>query len=59
MRLSYISSEVSRPPMNDDTRSFLQSVLYRENEGLDDIVGIDLDKYWATFRANVADDPRA
>lgn len=34
------------PPMREDTRRFLSALLRRENRGLSELVGLDLDRLW-------------
>lgn len=37
------------PPMNDETREFLEDFFVRENPGLSELVGQDVSKYWPYF----------
>lgn len=41
-----------KPQMEDGTYTFLKNLLYRENEGLEEIIGKDLREYWPTFQIN-------
>jgi hypothetical protein len=34
------------PPMDTDTRKYLDTVLQRENAGLSELIGINVDAYW-------------
>lgn len=40
------SEKRSRPPMNPETRMFLENLFAKENKGLSQIIDIDLKEYW-------------
>jgi hypothetical protein len=39
------------PPMAPHTRRFLSELLARENEGISSLIGIDVEEYWPSMRA--------
>jgi len=43
------TSERKYPDMRQETRKYLERLLSRENAGLDDLIRIDLRKYWPYF----------
>jgi hypothetical protein len=49
LKLSY-SQRRKYPPMKKQTRLFLEHLLLRENRGLSDLIGVDLQKFWRYFR---------
>lgn len=44
------SNSYTIPKMNFSTREFLSNLLYKENKGLENILEMDLEKFWPSFR---------
>lgn len=46
-RLRYLNlQEGEKPPMSPKARNFLQELYRRENQGLSELIGIDVGRYW-------------
>lgn len=52
-RLRHFNLDVDRsyPPMDEKTRAFLQKLFAKENRGLSELIGIDVQRYWPYMEA--------